>query len=84
VEIEPARDGTVRVTRHDRWFKGNYLLSEQVAHRQFDSSDDGALLASAEFLAELEDPAAHRNRACGGVAEAGGEDTTRTERAAIQ
>jgi len=62
VEIEPSADGAVSVTLYERWFKGRHLRCEQLASRRFDADQDDALVASAEYLVELQDQAAQRNR----------------------
>ena len=61
VRTEQGDDGTVRVTLWERWLDGERLSCEQLAGRSFDASEDGAVAASAEFLAELENWAEARN-----------------------
>ncbi|HWF53360.1 MAG TPA: hypothetical protein VG223_01970 [Solirubrobacteraceae bacterium] len=53
--------GQVHVRLYERWFDGTRLHCEELAHRTFDAEDDGALVDSAEFVAELEDWAERRN-----------------------
>jgi hypothetical protein len=56
-----SRDGSVEITLYERWFDGVQLHCEELAGREFDAGDDNALVASAEFLAELEAWAERRN-----------------------
>jgi hypothetical protein len=60
VETTP-RDGSVQITLYERWFDGDRLRCERLAQREFDASEDGTLVASAEFLAELEAWVERRN-----------------------
>jgi hypothetical protein len=60
LHVETER-GAVVITLYERWFDGRRLRCEELASRSFDPSDDGALVASAEFVAELEDWAERRN-----------------------
>jgi hypothetical protein len=48
------RAGTVEITLYERWFDGQHLHCEKLASRTFDASDEETLVASAEFVAELE------------------------------
>ena len=52
VAAEPA-DGHVEVRLYERWFDGAELHTDELAWRTFDASDDAALVASAECVAEL-------------------------------
>jgi hypothetical protein len=61
VETQKQQNGLVRVALYERWFDGHRLHCEQLASREFDASDGSALIASAEFLAELRDWAEQRN-----------------------
>jgi hypothetical protein len=61
VACEQGDDGTVRVKLWERWFDGRRLRCEQLAGREFDASDDDAVVASSEFLAELQAWAQDRN-----------------------
>lgn len=61
VETQQRDDGIVRVALYERWFDGEHLHCEQLASRDFDASDESALIASAEFLAELHEWAERRN-----------------------
>ena len=56
-----STEGTVEIALYERWFDGSHLRCEQLARRLFDPTDDQALVASAEFVAELEDWAERRN-----------------------
>jgi hypothetical protein len=51
----------VQVTLYERWFDGVKLRCEELASRSFDAEDEGALIASAEFQASLEEWAQRRN-----------------------
>jgi hypothetical protein len=53
--------GNVVVSLYERWFDGTEVHTDQLARRVFDSSDEQALVASAEFLAELQSWAEQRN-----------------------
>ena len=61
VEINRRDDGVVRVILYDRWFDGHRLRCEELAHRDFDASRDDAVVASSEFLVELQAWAAEQN-----------------------
>ena len=52
VATEPAH-GYVEVRLYERWFDGAELHTDELAWRTFDASDDAALVASAECVAEL-------------------------------
>lgn len=56
-----SRDGVVKVTLYERWFDGQHLITDELASRTFDPDEESALVASAEFVAELEDCAERRN-----------------------
>jgi len=56
-----SRGDAVVATLYERWFDGAHLRCEQLARREFDASDEGTLVASAEFVAELEAWAEQRN-----------------------
>ena len=60
VATEPA-DGYVEVRLYERWFDGGELHTDELAWRTFDASDDAALVASAECVAELRAWADRRN-----------------------
>jgi hypothetical protein len=82
VETEQRDDGVVRVALYERWFDGRRLRCEQLALRDFDAAEPDALVASAEFLAELQAWAADRNdEREDGCVEAAVEDRDRAERA---
>lgn len=53
--------GEVDVRLYERWFDGQNLHCEELAHRVFDSDEEAATVASAEFIAELEAWAQQRN-----------------------
>jgi len=61
VDIDERADGMVRVGLYERWFDDDRLRCEELATRDFDSAEDHAVAASAEFLAELSDWAERRN-----------------------
>jgi hypothetical protein len=54
-------EGIVEVALFDRWFDGDQLHCDELARRRFDAGDDQSLVASAEFVAELEQWAERRN-----------------------
>jgi hypothetical protein len=56
-----SRDGVVEITLYERWFDGRKLCCDELARREFDAEDEQALVASAEFVAELQDWAERRN-----------------------
>jgi hypothetical protein len=62
IETKPER-GNVQIALYERWFDGSHLHCEELDRRVFDPADETTLVASAEFLAELEDRAAQRNEA---------------------
>jgi hypothetical protein len=61
VQTRQTEDGTVDVTLWERWFDGSRLHCEQLAERAFDAGDDDAVVASSEFLAEIQAWAQDRN-----------------------
>ena len=80
-----TRDSLVDVTLYERWFDGRQLQCDELASRTFDPHDDGTLVASAEFVAELEAWAEERNGARdASYLEASVEDAVRDERALQQ
>ncbi len=52
VRTEPT-GGTVEVSLYERWFDGDEIHTDELACRTFDPSDEAALVASTEFLADL-------------------------------
>ncbi|MGZ4167774.1 MAG: hypothetical protein ACXVR1_17855 [Solirubrobacteraceae bacterium] len=56
-----AHEGVVEVALYDRWFDGDRLRCDELTRRRYDAADEAALVASAEFVAELEDWAQRRN-----------------------
>jgi hypothetical protein len=48
-----SRAGRLEIGLYDRWFDGQQLRVDELVQREFDPSDDEALVCSAEFLAEL-------------------------------
>ena len=52
VRTEPT-GGSVEVSLYERWFDGNEIQTDELARRTFDASDEAALVASTEFLADL-------------------------------
>lgn len=46
-------DGNVNVCLYERWFDGREIHTDELARRTFDASDEAALVASAEFVADL-------------------------------
>lgn len=54
-------EGAVEVALYDRWFDGEKLRCDELARRRFDAADERALVASAEFVAELQQWAERRN-----------------------
>jgi hypothetical protein len=82
VETQEHQNGLVRVALYERWFDGEHLHCEQLATREFDASDETALVASAEFLAELRDWAEQRTEERqASELEAAAEDAGRVQRA---
>ncbi len=53
--------GVVEVALYERWFDGHDLICDELASRRFDPEDEGAVVAGAEFVAELQDWAERRN-----------------------
>ncbi len=77
-----SRDGVVQITLYERWFDGERLHCESVSAREFDSDDEGALVASAEFVAALQAWAEERNDELEQIyRESSIEDAARLERA---
>lgn len=60
VDTRP-HEGVVDVALYDRWFDGENLRCDELARRRFDAADEQALVASAEFVAELQQWAERRN-----------------------
>jgi hypothetical protein len=60
VDTRP-HEGIVEVALYDRWFDGDHLRCDELARRRFDAGDEQSLVASAEFVAELQQWAEHRN-----------------------
>jgi hypothetical protein len=60
VDTRP-HEGSVEVALYDRWFDGESVRCEELARRSYDAGDEQALVASAEFVAELQDWAERRN-----------------------
>lgn len=56
-----ADHGVVHVRLYERWFDGDELHCQELAHRVFEAEQEGATAASAEFVAELAAWAAKRN-----------------------
>jgi hypothetical protein len=61
VRTEQRENGIVRVSLYERWFDGRRLRCERLAQRDFDAEEEDALVASSEFLTELQGWAADRN-----------------------
>jgi hypothetical protein len=61
VDIKDHANGIVRIALYERWFDGEHLRCEQLAAREFEATEDGAVADSAEFLAELRAWAEQRN-----------------------
>ena len=74
--------GMLQIRLYERWFDGQRLHVNELAQRVFDPGDDGTLVCSAEFLAELGDWAERRNdeRDAANL-EASAEDGSRAQRA---
>ena len=49
-----THDDVVQVTLYERWFDGRHVTMAELARREFDPEDENSLVASAEFVAELE------------------------------
>jgi hypothetical protein len=60
VDTRP-HEGVVDVALYDRWFDGENLRCDELARRRFDAGDERALVASAEFVAELQQWSERRN-----------------------
>jgi hypothetical protein len=56
-----SESGNVDVCLYERWFDGGEIHTDELARRAFDASDESALVASAEFLADLRGWAERRN-----------------------
>lgn len=56
-----SEHGMVELILYDRWFVESEILTEELARRAFDASDEDSLIASAEFLADLRIWADRRN-----------------------
>jgi hypothetical protein len=82
VDTQKQQHGCVRVALYERWFDGEHLRCEQLASRDFDASDEDAVVGSAEFLAELRDWAERRNdERQASELDAAAEDAARIQRA---
>jgi len=82
VNTEQRDDGVVRVVLYERWFDGQHLRVEELAHRDFDATGPDAVASSAEFLTELQAWAAERNEQReAGYLEAIAKDRDEVERA---
>ena len=46
--------GNVEICLYDRWFDGTTVRTHELARRAFDAEDESALVAGAEFLADLQ------------------------------
>jgi hypothetical protein len=55
--------GLLQIELYERWFDGQHLHVDELVEGTFDPGDDGTLVCSAEFLAELEEWAERRNKA---------------------
>jgi hypothetical protein len=74
--------GLLQIELYERWFDGQRLHVDELVQRVFDPSDDGTLVCSAEFLAELVDLAERRNEAReAAYLEASANDASHTQRA---
>jgi hypothetical protein len=58
-----SHEAVVEVALYDRWFDGESLRCHELARRHYDAGDEQALVASAEFVAELQEWADRRNQA---------------------
>ena len=82
VDTDQRDDGMVRVALYERWFDGRRLRCERLAVRDFDATEPDALVASTEFLTELQGWAADRNdEREDGYIEAALQESDRAERA---
>ena len=73
--------GMLQIRLYERWFDGQ-LHVDELAERLFDPGEDGTLVCSAEFLAELGDWAERRNEEReAAYFEASAEDASRIQRA---
>lgn len=61
VDTEQRGDAIVRVALYERWFDGKRLRCQRLAERDFDATEPDAVVASAEFLTELQAWAAECN-----------------------
>jgi hypothetical protein len=74
--------GDVTIALYERWFDGTKLHCEELARREFDASDESALVAGAEFRGELEQWAEDQNAAReASYLDAAADDRERIERA---
>lgn len=60
VDTRP-HEGMVAIALYDRWFDGENLRCDELASRRYDAGDEQALVASAEFVAEMQEWAERRN-----------------------
>jgi len=82
VDTEQHDGGVVRVALYERWFDGRRLRCERLALRDFDAAEPDALVASTEFLTELQSWAADRNDGRdSGYIDAAVQESDRSERA---
>jgi hypothetical protein len=80
-----SQRGVVEIRLYERWFDGRELRCEELAHREFDAGDPDALVASSEFLGELEEWAERQNdQRQTSYLEASVEDADRRQRALEQ
>ena len=80
-----SEHAAVEVTLYERWFDGQRLRCDELAHRVFDPGDESALVASAEFVAELEAWAERRNEEReAAYIDASADDAARTQQATEQ
>jgi hypothetical protein len=82
VTTRPQRSGIVEVSLFDRWFDGRHVRCEQLAHAEFDSTDETSAAASLDFAAGLQAWAEAGNDAREArCREAGGEERLEAEQA---
>jgi hypothetical protein len=80
-----SRVGMLQIGLYERWFDGQRLHVDELRRRVFDPGDEGTLVCSAEFLAELGDWAERRNEEREtAYLEASADDASRTQRAMEQ